>query len=308
MRAGDVTAMVGGTPLVRLAEASERTGALVLGKLEGMNPSGSTKDRSVLAMLRHAEAEGRLGEGGWVVVASAGNTAVSAAILSASRGYRCLVVVPDGVAQDWRRLVQGLGAELVVTPGEEGMGGAGRRAQHESRVREGAVLLQPFTDPAAVTAYVAMGEEIWRDTDGRVDRIVVGVGTAATVAGLGRFVRTQAAPVALVAVEPAGATNLSGAVGGRPHRLTGIGAGFVPPHWLNAGAEQVVAVDGEAAFAQCRRLASREGLLVGPSSGAVVLAAGEVARPGEVVVAVLADRGERYVTQAGFVDEADEPA
>jgi cysteine synthase A len=303
MRADDALALVGQTPLVRLARASRESGALVLGKLEAYNPSGSVKDRAVLAMVRAAEEAGRLAPGMRLVVASAGNLALSAAVVAAVRGYRCVVVAPESAPAEWRRLVAGLGAEVVATPAADGMGGALRRAQQEARARPGALVLSPFTDEAAPAGCAAMAEEIWRDTDGRVARVVVGVGTAATAAGLSAAFAARGASVRVVGVEPAEAPNLQGG-GGRPHRIPGIGAGFVPPHWQAAGLTESVAVSSADAVAECRRLAAEEGLLVGPSSGAVVRAARLSARPGEVVVAVLADGGERYLAQPGYLPEA----
>lgn len=305
MRAQDALALVGNTPLVRLRKASEATGAVVLGKLESRNPSGSVKDRLVLGMVRAAQADGRLGAGGTIVVASAGNTAVSAAVIAAALDLRCLVVAPEAASGDWRRLVQGIGAEVVTTPTRDGMGGAMRRAQQEALGREGAVLLSPFTDAGAPAGFADMAEEIWRDTDGRIDRLVVGVGTAATAAGLSRVLSGKGRSVAIVAVEPQEAPNLSGGPA-RPHRIAGIGAGFVPAHWQEVGVSEVVPVSSSDAVGACRELATEEGLLLGPSSGAAVAAAQKTARAGEVVVVVLADSGERYLTLPGFVPGEDE--
>jgi cysteine synthase len=306
VRAEDVTRLVGATPLVRLAEASEATGALVLGKLEARNPSGSLKDRGVLAMLLAARRDGQLAAGGAAVVASAGNSGLSLAVLAPLLGHPAVVVAPASAPVEWRRLCAGLGAELVLTPPGEGMGGAVRRAQAEARTREGAWLAAPFADVEAPEGYRAMGEEIWRDLDGRVDRVVVGVGTGATAAGLAAAFAAHGGSVALVGVEPAEAPNLSGRGGGTVHHIAGIGAGIVPPHWQTSGLSASEAVSSSEAMAECRRLAAEEGLLVGPSSGATVLAARRVAKAGEVVVAVLADGGERYLAQLGFL--ADEGA
>jgi cysteine synthase A len=306
VRVDDALRLVGRTPLVRLREASVDTGALILGKLEARNPSGSVKDRAVAAMVAAAQAQGRLAPGGTLVVASAGNVALAVAVAAAARGDRALVVAPEGVAPEWRRLVTGLGAEIVLTAAADGMGGAARRAATEARARLGAVLLAPFTDEAAPLGGVALADELWMQTDGRVDRVVVGVGTGATAAGLARAFAGRGRAVAIVGVEPAEAPNLSGGRS-RPHRIAGIGAGFVPPHWQAAGLREVMAVSAADAFAQCRRLATREGLLVGPSAGAVVAAARGVARPGEVVVAVLADGGERYLAQGGLVTDEASP-
>lgn len=303
MRVERLADLVGGTPLVRLAEASEASGALVLGKLESRNPSGSLKDRAVAAMLAAAEQAGSLAEGGPAVVASAGNTGLALAVLAPLAGHPAVVVAPASAPLEWRRLVAGVGAELILTAPAEGMGGAVRRAQAEARARTGSFLMAPFGDEAAPAGYEAMGEEIWRDVDGRLDRVVVGVGTGATAAGLASAFVGHGRPVAIVGVEPAEAPNLSGP-SGAVHHIAGIGAGFVPPHWQAARAAATVAVGSAEALAECRRLAAEEGLLVGPSSGATVIAARRSARAGEVVVAVLADGGERYLAQPGFLADA----
>lgn len=300
MRVDSLRRLVGGTPLVRLAEASEASGALVLGKLESRNPSGSLKDRAVAAIVAAAEASGHLAPGAAAVVASAGNTALALAVLAPLAGHPAVVVAPASAPPEWRRLIGGLGGDLILTAPADGMGGAVRRAQAEARSRPGALLVAPFADPAAVEGYRVMGEEILRDLEGRLDRVVVGVGTGATAAGLASAFADAGRRVAIVGVEPAEAPNLSGA-GGSAHRIAGIGAGFSPPHWQGIKGATAVAVASAEAIEECRALAAREGLLVGPSSGAAVAAARRSARPGEVVAVVLADGGERYLAQPGFL-------
>ncbi len=298
MIAPDVGRLVGDTPLVRLLGASRASGALVLGKVEAHNPSGSLKDRGVAAALAAARASGRLAEGAPVVVPSAGNTALALTLLGAALGHPAVVVTPASAPPEWRRLVAGLGAEPVVTAPAEGMGGAIRRAQAEARRRPGALYLSPFGDETVLAGYETMAEELWRDLDGRLDTVVVGVGSGATAAGLARALGGRG--VRVVGVEPAEARNLSGQALG-VHHIPGIGAGFVPAHWQAAALSEHESVASAEALGECRRLATDEGLLVGPSSGATVVAARRIARPGQVVVAVLADGGERYLGQAGFL-------
>lgn len=305
MRMDGIWPMVGHTPMVRLRHLSDETGALVLGKLESRNPSGSIKDRLVQGLIEAERAEGRLGPGATVVVASAGNTAIAAAALCAAGGLACVVVAPEAAGGDWRRLVEGIGASVITTPGRDGMGGASRRAQHEAANRPQATLLSPFADERALAAYAGLAEEIWQDTDGRLARIVTGVGTGASAAGLMRVLRPRAADLTLVAVEPEEAPNLSGG-SLRPHRIAGIGVGFVPAHWAAVGPAAIDAVSTADAWRECRRLATTEGLLVGPSGGAAAAAARRTARRGEVCVVILADSGERYLSQPGFVAVDDE--
>jgi cysteine synthase A len=298
----DVGELIGSTPLVRLAGPSDATGALVLGKLEAQNPSGSLKDRAVAAMLAAAQGAGRAAPGAPAIVASAGNTGLSLAVLAPLFGRAAVVAAPASAPLEWRRLVAGLGAELLLTAPAEGMGGAIRRAQAESRARPGSVLLSPFTDAAAPAAYAALADELWRDLDGRLDVVVAGVGTGATAGGLARALGPRG--VRVVGVEPAEAPNLTGR-GGGVHRIAGIGAGFAPAHWQASGIGESEAVASAEAIAECRRLAMQEGLLVGPSAGAAAVASRRVARAGQVVVAILADGGERYLAQPGFLaDEA----
>jgi len=290
--------LIGGTPLVRLTRLSPEGGAEVCAKLEAQNPGGSVKDRPALAMVLAAEAEGRLSEGSTLVEATSGNTGISLAMIAAVRGYRCIIVMPEDMSAARRYLLRSYGADVVLTPAQEGMAGAVDRANGIVAETEGALMVGQFENAANPDAHAqSTAEEIWRDTAGKVDAFVAGVGTGGTLTGVGRVLRERRPEVRIVAVEPRRSAVLSG---GRPglHGIQGLGAGFVPEVLDRALIDDVVTVPDVAAERMQRRLAREEGLLLGPSSGANVHAAVEIARrmqPGERVVTILCDGGERYL-------------
>jgi len=301
----DVTQLVGRTPLVRLRRVSEETGAEVYGKLEAANPGGSVKDRIGLAMVLAAEEAGRIVPGRTTLVEpTSGNTGIALAMVAAARGYRLVLTMPDTMSVERRTLLAAYGARLVLTPGSEGMGGAVRRALELAAEEEDGYVLQQFENPANPEAHRrTTAEEIWADTGGEVDAFVAGVGTGGTITGVGQVLRERRPGVRVVAVEPAESPVLSGG-SPRPHRIQGIGAGFVPKVLDTSVYDEVLTVSADDAFATARRLAREEGLLVGISAGANVWAAAQVAaRPefrGRTVVTVLCDTGERYLSTPLF--------
>ena len=307
--ADDVGQLIGNTPLVRLRGLSTESGAEVVAKLEFANPGGSVKDRIGLAMLDAAERDGLVGPGTHIVEPTSGNTGIALAMVAAARGYRCTLVMPDTMSKERRALLRAYGAELVLTPGSEGMPGAIRRAQEIAAAETDAFVPQQFENPANPAIHRATtGEEIWRDTAGRVDVLVAGVGTGGTITGAGETLKARKPGLRCVAVEPDASPVLSGGEKGA-HGLQGIGAGFVPAVLDTAVIDEVVRVREEDAFATARRLAREEGLLVGISSGAAVYAAGRVAaRPesaGKLIVVVLPSNGERYLSTPLYADLAD---
>lgn len=287
---------VGHTPLVRLRDASEATGALVLGKLEARSPGGSLKDRAVLAIVKAAETRGDLGPGGTLVVASAGNLGISTAMAAAAFGYGAIVAVPEESSVEYRRLVGGLGAEVLVTPGREAMRGAVRAARDAARAVPGRLLVNPLEDSSAQKGFEEMAQEVWDDLGGQISALVTGIGTGATAMGVARRLHALG-PVRVVGVEAARAAALGGHAVGSPraHRISGLGVGFIPPLWDASSVDQLVTVEDEDALDTMSGLWVHEGLLVGPSSGAAVHAARQMAAPGETVVVVLADTGERHL-------------
>ncbi len=296
--AEDVTALIGRTPLVRLRRVVPRGGAEVVVKLESFEPAGSVKDRAALGMVRAAEAKGLLGPGATLVEASSGNTGVSLAMIAAVRGYRCVIVMPEDMSLARRHLMVRYGAEVVLTPPEEGMWGAVREAERIAERTEGALLTRQFDNPANPAIHAeTTAEEIWRDTAGRLDAFVAGVGTGGTLSGVASVLRARCEGIHVVAVEPARSAVLSG---GKPglHGIQGLGAGFVPGVLRRDLIDEVVAVQDRDALGMAERLAREEGLLVGPSSGAAVWAAVRIARSladGQRVVTLLPDTGERYL-------------
>jgi len=288
--------LVGRTPLVRLAHLAEAGGAELLGKHEAMNPTGSVKDRAAMAMIRAAEEKGELTEGSVVVEATSGNTGISLAMICAVRGYKCVIVMPEDMSQARRDILKSYGAEVLLTRAEDGMAGAVERADEMAQQRN-AFACGQFDNPANPDIHAATtAEEIWEDSGGNVDAFVAGVGTGGTLTGVGRVLKERNPDVRIVAVEPRASAVLSG---GRPglHGIQGLGAGFVPEVLDRDLIDHVVTVTDLAADRMTRRLAREEGLLVGPSAGANVHAAREVARrmdPGQRVVTILCDGGERY--------------
>lgn len=294
----DITELIGGTPLVRLSRFAPGLG--VLAKLERQNPAGSAKDRVALSMLRAAEAEGRLAPGGLVIEPTSGNTGIGLAALAAALGYRAVIVMPDSMSPERVKLIAAYGAEVVLTPGAEGMSGAVAKAEEISARSPGSIVAGQFSNPANPRAhYETTGPEIWRDTDGRVAAFVCGVGTGGTITGVGRCLKEQDPAVRVIAMEPASSPLLSEGRAGA-HAIQGIGANFVPEALDTSVYDEVVTVTDEDALAAMRELARTEGLLCGVSSGAAAFAAREIARrpefAGKNVVCLLPDTGERYLS------------
>ena len=303
-----VDELIGNTPLVELTHIERELGLgfTLLAKTECMNPAGSVKDRVARAMLDDAEARGLLTKDSVIIEPTSGNTGIGLASVAAARGYRLIIVMPDTMSVERRQILRALGAELVLTEGARGMAGAIARAKELADETPGAFIAGQFVNPANPAAhYRTTGPEIWRDTDGKVDIFVAGVGTGGTVTGVGRYLKEQNPAVKIVAVEPAGTPVLSGGKAGS-HKIQGIGAGFVPDVLDTAIYDEVVRVENEDAFRFGRLMGRREGLLVGISSGAALAAAVEVgSRPenaGKTVVALLPDTGDRYLSTAMFAD------
>ncbi|MFA6028703.1 MAG: cysteine synthase A [Elusimicrobiota bacterium] len=300
--AQDATKLVGNTPLVFLTKTAREEGAKasLVAKLESFNPGWSVKDRIGLAMIEAAEREGRLKPGAVLVEPTSGNTGVALAWVCAQRGYRAVLTMPETMSIERRKLLKAFGAELVLTPGPEGMSGAIRKAEELLRQNPGWVMLQQFENPANPEVHErTTAEEIWRDTDGEVDVFVAGVGTGGTLTGVGRALKKRKPSVRIVAVEPAASPVLSGGKAA-PHKIQGIGAGFVPKILDRTVLDEVVKVENDEAGRAARALAHREGLLAGISSGAALHAALQVARrdenAGRLVVVLLPDTGERYLS------------
>lgn len=300
--------LIGHTPLLEMTRIERELGlsARVLLKLEAMNPGGSAKDRPAREMLDDAEARGVLAPGATIIEPTSGNTGIGLALVAALRGYRAIIVMPDSMSEERRRLMSAHGAELVLTPGAEGMAGAIRRANELAAEIPGAFIPGQFDNPANAAAHEkTTGPEIWEDTDGEVAAFVVGVGTGGTVTGVGRYLHAQNPAVHVVGVEPASSAVLSG---GKPgaHKLQGIGAGFVPAVLDAAQMDEVLACTDADAYAFARMVGEREGVLVGISSGAAVWAACEVAkRPeftGKLIVALATDGGDHYLSTDLFAD------
>ncbi|MGB3052306.1 MAG: cysteine synthase A [Polyangiales bacterium] len=290
--------LIGHTPMVRLARITDDNGAEICGKLESQNVAGSVKDRPALSMILAAEASGELGEGATVVEATSGNTGISLAMICAVRGYRCLIVMPEDMSAARRHLLKSYGAEVVLTAAEDGMAGAVEQAERLLRTTPRAMMCGQFENPANPAIHSeTTAEEIWEATGGKVDAFVAGVGTGGTLTGVGRVLKKRNPDLRLVAVEPRASAVLSGGKAGL-HGIQGLGAGFIPAVLDTKLPDEVLTVTDLAAERMTKRLAREEGLLLGPSSGANVHAALEVARrmkPGQRVVTILCDGGERYL-------------
>ncbi|QNM97769.1 cysteine synthase A [Chitinimonas koreensis] len=301
--AQDISRLIGHTPLVQLNRVTAGCQARVVAKLEFFNPSHSVKDRIAVSMIDTAEAAGQLQAGATVVEPTSGNTGIGLAMVCAARGYKCVLTMPETMSKERRALLRGYGAELVLTPGAEGMTGAVNKAR-ELAEANGWFMPQQFENPANPKIHrETTAEEIWNDTDGQVDILVAGVGTGGTITGVAEVIKARRPGFRAVAVEPDASPVLSGGAKG-PHPIQGIGAGFVPGVLNTAAYDEVVRVKNEDAFALARRMATEEGLLVGISSGAAVWAALEVARrpenAGKLIVVVIPSFGERYLSTALF--------
>ena len=300
----DITETVGNTPLVRLNRLAEGLGASVLVKLESFNPLSSVKDRIGVNMIDAAERDGLIGPGTVIVEPTSGNTGIGLAFVCAARGYRLILTMPDTMSIERRRLVQALGAEVVLTPGSGGMKGAVAMAETVAAQHEHAFIPQQFQNPANPEIHRrTTAEEIWRDTDGAVDIFVAGVGTGGTITGVSEALKSRKPELYSVAVEPEGSPVLSGGTAG-PHKIQGIGAGFIPDVLRVDLIDEVIQVGNDDAFETARRLASEEGILVGISSGAATHAAlqlaGRAENAGKLIVVILPDTGERYLSTSLF--------
>lgn len=308
--ARSLTDLIGNTPLLELGRfgSAKRLSASIVAKLEYFNPAGSVKDRIGYAMIKDAEEKGLIGKDTVIIEPTSGNTGIGLAFVAASRGYRLILTMPETMSVERRNLLKALGAELVLTPGAEGMKGAVRRAEELAAQTPHSYVPQQFNNPANPAIHrKTTAEEIWRDTDGKVDIFVGGVGTGGTVTGVGEVLKSRRSDIQIVAVEPYDSPVLSGGASG-PHKIQGIGAGFVPSILNRDVLDEIYKVKNEEALETARELAKYEGLLVGISSGAAVFAAAQLAkRPenrGKTIVALLPDTGERYLSTVLFQEEA----
>ena len=304
--AEDITQLIGNTPLVRLRRVTTGAVAEVAAKLESFNPAGSVKDRIGVSMIDAAEQAGLIRPDTIILEPTSGNTGIALAMVCAARGYRCVLTMPETMSLERRMLLRAYGAELILTPGSDGMPGAIARAEELAKTNQRYFVPQQFENPANPAIHRATtAEEVWRDTDGKVDIFVSGVGTGGTITGVAQVIKERKPSAQFVAVEPAASPVLSGGAKG-PHPIKGIGAGFVPPVLELGLVDEIIRVGNEDAVAVARRLAQEEGLLAGISSGAAAWAALQVARrpenAGKLVVVVLPDFGERYLSTALFAD------
>lgn len=301
-----LTDLIGGTPLLELNRFAAEKGLArpIIAKLEYFNPGGSAKDRIALAMIKQAEADGRLKPGATIIEPTSGNTGVGLALVTAVRGYQLILTMPETMSIERRQLVSAYGAKVVLTPAAEGMTGAIKEAERLRDSIDGALILQQFENKANPAAHFATtGPEIWNDTEGHVDVFVAGAGTGGTISGVGRYLKSKNPAVRIVAVEPASSPVLSGGKAG-PHAIQGIGAGFVPAVYDSSVVDEVMTVSNDDVMSTTRLLARSEGLLTGISSGAAAWAAAELARREELrdktIVTLLPDTGERYLSTGVF--------
>jgi len=307
--ADNITQLIGNTPLVRLNRVTDGAGADVVAKLESFNPANSVKDRLGVALIDAAEEAGLIKDDTVILEPTSGNTGIALAMVAAARGYRITLTMPETMSVERRKLLHALGAELVLTPGPEGMPGAIAKAEELAKSDQKYFVPQQFENPANPAIHrKTTAEEVWRDTDGKIDFFVSGVGTGGTITGVAQVIKERKPSVQFVAVEPAASPVLSGGQKG-PHPIQGIGAGFIPPVLDLDLVDEVVTVGNDDSINLARRLAREEGLLVGVSSGAAVVAALQVARrpenAGKLIVVVLPDFGERYLSTPLFADVTD---
>ena len=302
--AGDITELVGNTPLVRLGKVTEGIGAEVIAKLEFFNPCNSVKDRIGVSMIKAAEEAGHIKKDTVIIEPTSGNTGIGLAFVCAARGYRLIIVMPDTMSLERRQVLAALGAELILSPGDEGMSGAVRKAEELVDSTPDSFMLQQFNNPANPLIHrQTTAEEIWRDTDGEVDIVVAGVGTGGTITGIAEVIKQRKPGFLAVAVEPNSSPVLSGG-SPAPHKIAGIGAGFIPQVLRLDLVDEIVRVGDIEAITMSRRLAREEGILAGISSGAATWAALEVAKRqenrGKLIVVILPDIGERYLSSELF--------
>lgn len=304
-----VVELIGNTPLLeaaRYSKAANAEGARLLAKLEYLNPAGSVKDRIALAMIEDAEKRGLLRPGATIIEPTSGNTGIGIASVAAAKGYHAILTLPDTMSVERRNLLRAYGAELVLTEGAKGMKGAIAKAEELNQEIEGSVILGQFSNPANPAAHRrTTGPEIWEQSGGKVDIFVAGIGTGGTISGIGAYLKKQNPAVKIVAVEPAGSPVLSGGKAG-PHKIQGIGAGFVPETLDTGIYDEILTIENEDAFKEGRRFGHSEGILVGISSGAAlkaaVILAGREENRGKTIVALLPDSGDRYLSTALFAD------
>lgn len=302
-----VLELIGGTPILKASRYAKKAGAenaTILAKLEYLNPAGSVKDRVALAMIEDAEKRGVLKKGAAIIEPTSGNTGIGLALVAAAKGYRAILTLPDTMSVERRNLLKAYGAKIVLTEGAKGMKGAIEKAEELKNEIEGAVILGQFVNPANPAAHKATtGPEIWEQTEGKVDIFVSGVGTGGTITGVGEYLKEKNPDVKIVAVEPAASPILSGGISG-PHKIQGIGAGFVPDVLGTDIYDEIIPIENEDAFTEGRAFAVSEGILVGISSGAALKAASILAqRPenaGKTIVALLPDSGDRYLSTPLF--------